>query len=424
MLVLAILLGISACSDPEAGRLVDVGSSDTDTADTGDDVDATEDADTDDAFSIDASDTDTLPDAGDTRDWAGPDEFEKPPPDPSLIPRNFASPDDFSIGPDLVYSNSISFAGRPHMRSRQSSMEKWLYAGEYFVIDGWIFHYDPDVLPLDFELTARHQGEHLPLRYVEVEAEGDWPTMEEIEAWDEDEFSYSETVEFDNGIPENMTIVIPPWAFPERGAYNVQLMLQPSWKSRPDVALLQQYRPFYRQYNVYYHSELLVDEGEDIPRAEDLAEEIPPGEVSDGFNGNFLAPPSDVYDWESVDSNQDRELGEVLETTEQELTLELRTTGTNWWLSAQTQDVDCLYYVIQDHQVIDKFVLNPDYGYHHAAPTDDGTGYLVPIDVELPEDEVSVVQVASFPNPFTRPFAPPHRAGLASNGLLLRYTPE
>lgn len=321
-----------------------------------------------------------------------------------------------------------SFAYREHLRHQRSSNEVWLYPDEYFVMDGWYYRYRPDYLPKTFEILVLHQGERLPFRYVEVTYDGGWPSMEEIESWESDKFTTSQPIHVESGIPENMTLVIPPWAFAEKAAYNVQLLFHPVWEPDEDRDMLRQrISSFYPHHHIYVGSELLLNDGGHIPRAEDYAEEIDAEDLdySVGTNeGIFLAPPSDVYDWESIIFEDNRELGKVIDVPDEEITLEIHTTGVSTSFLSETDNIDTLYYVFQDNEVVDKFVLNPDHGMEFWTPIPGGKGYIVPTTIELPEDETTAIHVVSFADPFTRPIERNRHYGNGSNGLVLRHSPE
>lgn len=428
-IVLAMLTAAFACSDTaQPGRLIDTGTNGASTPDAGDtDLGDTSHIDADDGDTDDADEAWTDPDEN---TYVGPEDFEKPGPDSRLSDRgSYLSEEAFSG------SGFFSMSAREHMRRQAWSGELWLYEDEYFVMDFVYARHEQRVLPLNYELAVVHQGEHLPFRYVEVNSNEDWPTIDEIESWEDEKFGYSDSFYLENGVPENMTIVIPPDAFPEKGAYNVTVMFQPAWEADPEQWMLRQITTWYVTFTVYVGSELFLNDGSHIPRGEEFATEIDGAELDAAVNrtqGNFLAPPTEVYDWKATDDPTQRDLGEVLETNEAEITLELHTTGF-LFMAFDNRHLDTLYYVLQDFEVVDKFVLNPDFGMHAVGwltmnfggqPVEGGKGYIVPIDIELPEDKVTTLQVVGIPNPFKRHDIDNRRRGMDSNGLLLRYTPD
>ncbi|TXD39624.1 hypothetical protein FRC96_06775 [Lujinxingia vulgaris] len=326
-------------------------------------------------------------------------------------------------------------SSRPHIATVPFNREMMLYEGEYVVIDSATVQSDRYFwLPGEFQVVALHEGRPLPIRYIEVEGPS-FPSMEEIESWPESDYSTVQTIYREPYTYFNSTFVIPPWAFPEKGTYNVQLLVLPVWQPAEDQRFFfEGGAAYHRTYTIYYGSYFFYPHAEVEDRQNEAV--VWENTAAGGYVGEldyaFLAPPTDIFDWtqwswmnpipaghltRAFDSPR-REVmfdfftinGEIMDTY---------TTGQN------------LYYVLRNEEVIDMFLLEPP----SMPPLVDGwviydwerdRGFRLPLTVELTEEYASY-KVVVVPDPFKRQ-ARLHTAKgqipVVSNALLMRYAPE
>ncbi len=318
---------------------------------------------------------------------------------------------------------SIGYWGRQHMDP--DVILNWLSPDEYFVLDGFWCQYGESSLQPEYKISAFHQGRPLPIRLAHVPEPSCYPTLEEIQEWDEDSFDDEIIITRENDISFNYTIAIPPWAFPEEGAYNIQIIGTPIWEPSMDEWILHSRFPHHNAQTVYYGSEEWLDAEPEIPNRQS---ELEPGQF-EGFGasflnrtvGFFLAPPLDVYDWSALTDIAESELNEVLSLSSPEVTLTLHLRGTE----GSTPDIRPrgLYYVRQDGEIIEMFTIEPG----EVEPGSDDPGHILPIDVEVGED-ISAIDIIGMPRghlPYVDvELAIKESSPLTSNTLLLQYKPE
>lgn len=238
----------------------------------------------------------------------------------------------------------------------------------------------------------------------------------------------------------NYTLVVPPWAFPEESAYNIQVLGLPLHRSTDDAFLYQKLLNLllHDGHTIYYGSEYyrtkrsrVVNRQGQLERWESSA---PNAFVGATFCWMFLAPPTDVYRWNRYEDRSDARLGRVIETSERELTLELYFAGVDqrYHTHPDTTRFDStgpnIYYVFQDDKLIENFLLEPGKFSMFEVEYERDNAYTKPLDVELPENGRSVFHVVAVPRPFGLPYEHEfprgeNRAG-SSNQLILEHVPN
>ena len=397
------------------------------------------------------TDADADPDTGDVDAGPmGPDEFEKPPKEShhEELRKTYRSDDE--VEPDNSDDSrglNGGFVGRPHMRFTEDMTESWVYDDEFLVFDGHVLHRNYGELP-DFEILVTYEGERLPMAFVEVEEEGGFPTLEEIEEWPEEKFGYSETVEVNDWEFLNYTIVVPPWAFPEKGAYNIEVLLLPIHEPEPGGRFRGYFNLFNSTKTVYFNSELYHSDHEQVPSRQEDAEEVEDLPILAPAvwlaSGMFLAPPTDVYAWDEYDYDgqagtdnvNDWEMADIFEVEDDEVTVEFYHMSVGWasrFVEAPPMPTwgENLYYVLQDGEPVEVFLFEPRREELHIYSDDPGD--RIEIDIELPDDGFTRVEIVAIPNPY-QPYsdelvedemiAPPMPAPKTSNMLFFEQAEE
>lgn len=433
-----LLILITGCTSddaesPEPGQLADTGAAvdtDTDDADTGPTVDADAEADSD---HTEPSDVDPDADSG---------EFRKPEESEAIHAQTtLAFPPHEESYPRTTRSGP---GARPHMAATRVAMESWLYPGEYFVIDEGVVQHNMWWLPSDYYFIAVHEGERLPLHVIDVGSEPNtpYPSMEEIEELDEDDFDDVAVVERDNSVPFHYTVVIPPWAFSEEGAYNIQIFDYPVWEPFPGAPSLSM-KPNamgstsrgrrHNTHTIYYGDTEFVSTPDDIDDRQDQAstwESTEPGPFIVFLNFMYLTPPEKLCDWLAPDTAQDAScVSEELVSPDKEVTLEMYVAGVEDYIIRADTRGENLYYVMRDDEIIDKFLLDVGETDFAALFNEEDKGLVLPIDIELTESPAAY-QILTVPEPFT-----PTQSGespnllrgnlpIDSNTLIMRYDPD
>ena len=367
-------------------------------------------------------------------------DFQKPQPDRDCfigygsLPQTYSCNDACAEG---VFERGAR-GMRDHILYSAGMKEVWLYEGEYLVLDASLTQSDAHWwLPGEFQVIALHEGRYLPIRYVEIH-EPHFPTMEEIESWPESDYATVQTIYREPFVTFNSTFVIPPWAFPEKGTYNVQLLILPVWREYPDRRFLAERNSFihmvneelHRTFTIYYGSYEfqshagIEDRQDDAVTWEDAS---PWGYVQD-LNLMFLAPPTDRFDWRQYtwvweDAFPAGELTKEFVFNEPTVTLDFFTV--NGGLRHTHTTGQNLYYVLRNEEVIDMFLLEPPSIEGLDPVWEEERGVKLPITFELTE-EMASYKIIVVPDPFEpqREFPMPSgNVPIASNALLMRYEP-
>ena len=388
--ILLVLIVCTGCSDATPDDVVE------DEPDTSVDAGDTADGESGDVADVDADVADVDANEDEEREPMGPDEFEKPPEEPRHEESQIEYDESNDQGFDQEQSDSgghAAFVARPHMRFSEYSDENWIYADEYLIFDGRLYRYGEYHLPADYEIFVTHEGERLPMRFIEVTEEGGFPSVEEVEQWSKDDFAYGHVIDLDNNEMLHYSIVIPPWAFPEKAAYNIQLMFHPFHQSNSDVHVHQHLFQQNRLMTAYVGSELYESEGEEIEdrQNDDTVVEHP---VIGGYHGLSLYPDEGIYDWKSYSDSTELKLAEPVEVSDDTVTVNLHQHGVERSILHVLTDYGTnLYYVIQDGEIVDTFLYEiPDLG--------DDEYSMLPIDIEMPDSGKTQVGVTVIPLPF------------------------
>lgn len=328
---------------------------------------------------------------------------------------------------------------RDHMMATGAALESWLYPDEYFVTDISHIGCNKWWLPSDHHFVVLLDGEPIPSRIVPVSET--YPTIDEIESWEESFYEKHHLVHVEDDVPFHYTVVIPPWAFPETGAYNIVTRFFPAWEASPQARYLStslgvgpnSATPLLSTvHTIYYGDTCLRDYSDEIPDRQDEAvqwENTDPGSFTGRLNLMFLAPSLDLCDWVAMDG-PDKEtcLSEVLTIDEPSITIDFYVAGSNRLSVSDTTDTN-LYYVMRDAEVIDQFLLDPgDYDYGEIV-TGQTKALTLPIDLELTE-KPQAYKIVAFPEPFQAQKRDEDRnifignRPVESNSLLLQYDPD
>ena len=337
------------------------------------------------------------------------EKFEKPPP-PFHERLPFHTSDDFTANADAGTSSRHGSRAHAPYPFRMT----YLDVGEYFVVDGawWKYGYD-DGEPMDFEVQIVHQGENLPIKFVHVEeVEDKFPSINEIESWDEDDFSDRGTFTFEDEVPVNFTLVIPPWAFDEPAAYHAHLLVRPLYDGSRDWSI--GYRNFLssrfaNSLSIHSGSEC-PPEGTDKPAEPDDARIWEEWDglpwLMSNYLGVLLVPSPEIYDWTFIEAPSpdidEFDFGGVHESSERDVTLELYVAdlSTEGSLSVHSPlSEGAVYYVLRDDEIIDYFWLETPESSYPEMQDHESPGKKVPIDVELTEEPANYT-VYAVPRPF------------------------
>lgn len=371
------------------------------------------------------------------------DGFTKPDPRPtSEVGERYFYP---YFGAELV--GPYQRWGREHMRSTADVKESWLYEDEYFVLDG---HYTfPDFVgsevdfddledqSFDVQIFAMVGHDFVPIRVKEVHHENDYPSMEAIEMWSDDDFQEFWTVgpfeDFEFAF--NYTLVIPPESFPEKGAYNIRIFAVPVWKAGLESrgTLRRSLGGMNRVHTVYVNGESfkIFDQLPDRQNDEITWHSKELASFLSRRNNMLIKPSRSIIEWydSTADEVQDSLFNKTFSVDESTIELELFVANN---LNSDLSHLSAphSYYVIQDNEVVDRFIFRS--GEADAWPWVGGDEKQVwlPLEVELPEGEPSTIQVfavptlyeamslENIPDYWRKDFVP------ESNALLLEYTPS
>ena len=317
------------------------------------------------------------------------------------------------------------YSGRVHMGPDISAMQSWLSTDQYFVIDGYWCIYGTQSAPMDYRVSVFHNGRRLPFHLIQIPEPDCYPTIDDIEAWDSRAFTYENVITRQPDVSYNYTIVVPPWAFPEEGGYNIQFIATPIWEPSTDRILLRSGSYNHSAHTVYFGSDDWIAAEPEISDRQHEAVQTELEEIGVSFlnrtRGLFLAPPLDVYDWVELSHASESELADILELSSPEVTLTLHLKGMEF--PFPDNQPKGLYYVRQDQKIIEKFTIEPGEGtFNDGEP-----GISLKIDVDVGE-EVSAIDIIGLPRGH-KPYidlGPPavDTNPLTSNTLLLQYKPE
>ena len=438
----------TACTSHEVDRLVDTGDEtpDADGWDTGTEPDSG-------PFDSGVHDADVAPDVTSTDADTGEDApvltrcddepFEKP-----TTSATNERPHTFQFSPftgSTPKTTNYGPVSRDHMWCTGGRvMESWLYPGEYFVIDHSNVQHNVWWVPSDYHAVVLLNGEPIPFaleRVPDFLGPRPFPSMDEIMEWSEDRFDIHHVLHVPEGTPVHYTLVIPPWAFPDIGAYNIQVLRFPVWEPTPNQRYLasavgpgvttSSAFHYMDTHTVYYGDTCVEDHTMDYPDRTDEAEEwdsLAPSTFVARLNFQFLAPPSDVCDWTSMDwPDGESCLSETLIFDEPTASLEFYVAGLHTThFTTDTRGLN-LYHVMRDHEVIDSFLLDPGDADYPGIPFEGKKGVVLPVEVPLTE-EPAAYQIIGIPRPFKPHIInsddPYHIMGfnpVNSNSLLLKY---
>lgn len=364
---------------------------------------------------------------------------------PPLEDENFTKPEEPTAGvrdnddlweaPENPALIRTAQTARDHMKHTGRAAQSWLYEDEFFVLDGFRFVRDDHyAVPDTFEVMVFHGGEVLPSRTVRVDNKGEFPSMEEIESWDSDEFTESSQIHIGENEPVNHTTVIPPSSFPEPSAYNIQIALvaqHDDWQGI-DHFRSPGFFSLSTSHTVYYESEYYR---RGIEGAENLQNQLNRWESTDPnrwvgvhITGLFLAPPRELSNWNDVEDGTDADLGQLIETSEQDIDLDFYFMGKIHPSVSFTHEKN-VYYVLKDGELIDSFQFSPGFETDFQIEYERENGWKYNVELSLDEGEHSVVQVLAAPMPTGTAYKRSddrldRPRPLFSNALEIQHVPE
>ena len=372
------------------------------------------------------------PTAHDLHDQDATEGFTKPASSEDISGPRFAVEGELKVATENSRWSSTSFHARPHMRARRQARESWLFPGEYFVVDGlhYTSRYEGMVVPSVYHLLVLLNGRPVPHYYAEVTEPDGFLELELIEGLDEGDFIEVSSLESRESVPSNFTLVVPPWAFPDEGAFNLTVVYVPEWDDHEGRGAFREDFPIHRTMTVYYGSEDGLNRRAQIPSRQ---HELRPW---DGYirphimyvtDGMFLPPTTEIYDWKEADSLRE-ELGggmKMVETFDvsgqSEVTLSFYIVGGDFFtIDSRNENV---YVVFQGSEVIDVFRLTPPTVSYSALDSGEGRGAVLPITVPLTED-AKAVQVLAIPQPFEVQDPLFESVPMLSTAVKLRSVPE
>ncbi len=121
---------------------------------------------------------------------------------------------------------SYKLYAREFMVAKPGAKQSWIFEDEPFVVDGRIWLSSagaPEQLEYDV-VVLKDYTEIVPVFFDVVESPDGYVHEDEIAALPEDALAKHHVASIENHIPFNFMIGIPPSQFPERGAYELQVL--------------------------------------------------------------------------------------------------------------------------------------------------------------------------------------------------------
>ena len=129
---------------------------------------------------------------------------------------------------------SYKLYAREFMVAKPGAKQSWIFEDEPFVVDGRIWLSSAGVPEqLDYDVVVlKDYTEIVPVFFDMVESPDGYVHEDEIAALPEEALAQHHITTLENHVPFNFTIGIPPSQFPERGAYELQVLF---FRHNPDA---------------------------------------------------------------------------------------------------------------------------------------------------------------------------------------------
>ncbi len=261
----------------------------------------------------------------------------------------------------------------PTLGAKQS----WIFEDEPFVVDGRIWFSSagaPEQLDYDV-VVLKDYTEIVPVFFDVVESKDAYVHEDEIAALPDEALAKHHIVSLENHVPFNFTIGIPPSQFPERGAYELQVLFFRHDPGAPSSGYINSVFIAFEP-SVFVHSEEPRPNRPNISSREHTVASLNETQTSlVNSAGLFVSPsgyaPEDVYLFPYFDAAEET----LLYVSQTPFSVEPRSA----------------YVVFDDREIFDVFTL--------PRPAEDVV-WRVPLrhDPDGPPDSIRAVE---FPNPFS-----------------------
>lgn len=260
----------------------------------------------------------------------------------------------------------------PTLGAKQS----WIFEDEPFVVDGRIWFSSagaPEQLDYDV-VVLKDYTEIVPVFFDVVESKDAYVHEDEIAALPDEALAKHHIVSLENHVPFNFTIGIPPSQFPERGAYELQVLFFRHDPGAPSSGYINSVFIAFEP-SVFVHSEEPRPNRPNISSREHTVASLNETQTSLVNSLGLLASP-DGY------APEDVPLTPYFEPVDEAVLYVSQTP-----FSADPRSV---YVVFEDREIADVFTL--------PRPTEDVV-WRVPLALDSDERPTSL-RVVEFPNPF------------------------
>jgi len=286
----------------------------------------------------------------------------------------FMSPSQAPPPTEQGTQSSRKLYAREFMVAKPGAKQSWIFEDEPFVVDGRIWLSSagaPEQLDYDV-VVLKDYTEIVPVFFDVVESKDAYVHEDEIAAFSEEALAKHHVAPIQNHVPFNFTIGIPPSQFPERGAYELQVLFLRHTPDGPSShGLYMAFEP-----SVFVHSEEPRANRPNIPVGEHTVASLNETQTSlVNSAGLFVSPsgyaPEDVYLFPYFGAAAET----ILYVSQTPFSVEPRS----------------VYVVFDDREIFDVFTL--------PRPAEDVV-WRVPLrhDPDGPPDSIRAVE---FPNPFS-----------------------
>jgi hypothetical protein len=323
--------------------------------------------------------------------------------------------------------SGVSSALRPHshMVSAFGYRQNWLEEGDHFGIDIGQFAYGMG--DLDLTVMVLNNFEQVPFKLVRVNGPQLYPTVQEMDLENPEQFVLEKQVSLADGEAFNFTLAVPASSFRAGpGAYDLRLVFIRTPETSDDVGVNKlptsvdgyAFAVYYGGCDVVHAT---VDRGD---ARQELWTRITKQLVHthDEF---FLTPPTDIYDWKEIEHLRERRFRQLFETQSEEITLTLFPIIAGIMVS-ELSDQDVVFAVFENNRLVSTTRFEPsrqpDISSSYVRTAENRPVFDVP--VTLAEQETKHVTVLTFTNPFGVPPYSVRLQNLASNIISVTRTTE
>ena len=304
------------------------------------------------------------------------EDFSKPECSRELEDR-FMSPSQAPPPAEQGTQSSRKLYAREFMVAKPGAKQSWIFEGEPFVVDGRIWLTSagaPEQLDYDV-VVLKDYTEIVPVFFDVVESKDAYVHEDEIAALPDEALAKHHVAPIQNHIPFNFTIGIPPSQFPERGAYELQVLFFRHDPGAPSSGYINSVFIAFEP-SVFVHSEEPRANRPNIPVGEHTTASLNETQTSlVNSAGLFVSPsgyaPEDVYLFPYFDAAAET----ILYVSQTPFSVEPRS----------------VYVVFDDREIFDVFTL--------PRPAEDVV-WRVPLRHD-PDGQPASIRAVEFPNPFS-----------------------